>query len=205
METHDGKLEPDTPPEEQNREEPRSEETPEPHPEPPVPAHSPSGDSGNRSEMEAELESLRELLQKNRREIAVVKTMLYVSVVAILAVMFYVINKTQVLRLQDLGAQLTLSQSQASLNLGVQQKKFEQRLDNLETRLQQIMENAQKSAQVNHPMQLSRMEETVTGLHGSLSLLKTNNPSLLFKMDRVKQNTEEMIEAYKRSLMNSSP
>lgn len=156
------------------------------------------------------MDALRAEIQKNRREITVVKTMLYLSVLAILGITFYTINKTQVLHLKDLGTQLTLSQSQASLNLGVKQKITEERIKALETALQQVMEDVSKkpesmAPQIDHPGQVNRLEETVTGINGSLSLLKPENPMVRVKVDLVKEKTEDMVKTYKGILQQPNP
>lgn len=193
MEPRDDKQEPNSPPEKPNGGDAFSS-TP-----------TSAGNPGHDSDLAAEVEALRAELKKNRREVTIVKTMLYFSVALILVVTFYIINKTQVLHLKDLGTQLTLSQNQAALNLGVIQKTLEQRIDKLETRLQQVAESAETFERVNHPGQLNRMEETVTGLTGSLSLLKTEDPAVQVKVDRVRQNAGEMVETYKQSIRISGP
>lgn len=158
----------------------------------------------------SEVDALRAEIQKNRREITVVKTMLYLSVLAILGITFYTINKTQVLHLKDLGTQLTLSQSQASLNLGVKQKIMEEQIKALEAALQQVMQDVSKkpesmAPQIDHPGQVNRLQETVTGINGSLSLLKPENPMVRVKVDLVKEKTEDMVKTYKDILQQSNP
>ncbi|CCQ92205.1 hypothetical protein NITGR_980080 [Nitrospina gracilis 3/211] len=168
------------------------------------------GAAPNETHPESEVEILRAEIRKNRREITVVKTMLYISILAVLGVTFYTINKTQVLHLKDLGTQLTLSQSQASLNLGVKQKTMDERIKALETALQQVLLDMSKkpeppTPQIDHPGQVNRLEETMTGINGSLSLLKPESPMVRAKVELVKEKTEDMVKTYKEVLQEPTP
>lgn len=209
MESRDENLEPDRSHEEEAKAQPASASPADKDDTPHEPATTATPAPGPITDQGEELEALRAEIKKNRREITIVKTMLYLSFIVVLVVMYYAINKTQVLKLQDLGTQLTLSQNLASLNLGVQQKTTEERIHALEAALQQVMEkvmaNQNTAPAVDHLGKLNRLEETVTGINGSLSLLKPDSPMLRVKVDLVKDNTAAMVQSYKQVLVEPKP
>ncbi|CAI2717809.1 hypothetical protein [Nitrospina watsonii] len=209
MESRDENLEPDRSHEEEAEAQPAPASPADKDDTPHKPATTATSTPGPITDQGEELEALRMEIKKNRREITIVKTMLYLSFIVVLVVMYYAINKTQVLKLQDLGTQLTLSQNQASLNLGVQQKTTEERIHALEAALQQVMEKVMTpqntTPAVDHPGKLNRLEETVTGINGSLSLLEPNSPMLRVKVDLVKENAAAMVESYKQVLVEPKP
>ena len=82
---------------------PTPPENSEPTPAPAAPVSSAPDNAGEINRVMAELESLRDNVQKTRNEVSVVKTMLYASVILILVVVFYLINKTHNLEIKEKG------------------------------------------------------------------------------------------------------
>ena len=79
---------------------------PKPAPAPAAPRSTTPDTTGEINRVMAELESLRDNVQKTRNEVSVVKTMLYASVILILVVVFYLINRTHNLAIKEMGTEL---------------------------------------------------------------------------------------------------
>ena len=145
----------------------------------------------------AELESLRDNVQKTRNEVSVVKTMLYASVILILVVVFYLINKTHNLAIKEMGTELMLLRNQAALNLGIGQKKLSNRVADMEKEVDDLIK---RKSGTDHEAQLNRLEEAVTGLNGALSAVAPNNRAVQKKLNSIRRETEDMVETYRETL-----
>lgn len=170
---------------------------PEPVPAPVTPSSLAPDNTDEINQALAELNSLRNSHQKMQSEVSVVKTMLYTSVILILVVVFYMINKTHNLEIKDMGTELMLLQNQASLNLGIGQKTLSDRVNDVEKTVEELK---QRKVGTNHTAQLNQLEETVIGLNGSLSAVAPNNSTVQNKVNMIRRETEDLVETYRETI-----
>ncbi len=161
-------------------------------PAPPAPDYSAEIDR-----TQSEVNTLRDNLQKARSEIRVVKTMMYAGVILVLVLVFYLINKTHNMEIQDMGTELLLLQNQASLNLGIGQKTLTDQVADLKKEVEELKN---RKSGTDHQAQLTKLEETVIGLNGSLDAVAPNNKAVQRKVNLIRRETEDLLETYRETI-----
>jgi len=167
-----------------------SEPTPEPTPEPRV----------NYDSLANELEILKANIQKRKREITLLKIMLYIGVVIVMVGFFYSSNTLQKAQIENMEQQVQRIETSQYEHLEAIQDDINSQIRQLKAEVAILIDNP--APRDNRYIDNILIENSVTDMEGALSRLETKSSGTKRKIHQVQNDSKVFLEAYRNEPPN---